>query len=312
MISITCTQCRTVLTIDDAFAGGVCRCQHCGTIQTVPKNSANTASYVNPSATASKALYQNQSASRTGGTGGGNVATTGSQSPSGLDDLAQAVVSSGLSGSGLRSSGDAPSTTPLPKTPQAQLVKPEASAGAVQKKKPPVIPIAIAGGVVVVGIVVWLVIHALSGGTGGSSGGGGTTTSKGSFSGVPLSGSTVVYVIDRGNSLAHDFDAVKAATYESISTLGADGKFAVILWNNGGSDVAFPNDGVRNATSDQKQLLSEQLDKVQATGASRLRGGLERALARSPNSIVMITGKPGRLDEDDENALSEAKEKYAG
>ena len=36
MISITCTHCKTLLEMDDAFAGGVCRCQHCGTIQTVP------------------------------------------------------------------------------------------------------------------------------------------------------------------------------------------------------------------------------------------------------------------------------------
>lgn len=37
MIRLECSNCRTVLTIDDAFAGGVCRCQQCGTIQTVPK-----------------------------------------------------------------------------------------------------------------------------------------------------------------------------------------------------------------------------------------------------------------------------------
>jgi hypothetical protein len=36
MIRIACTHCKTVLTVDDAFAGGVCRCQHCGTIQVVP------------------------------------------------------------------------------------------------------------------------------------------------------------------------------------------------------------------------------------------------------------------------------------
>ena len=39
MIQLQCTQCSTVLSIDDAFAGGVCRCQHCGTIQTVPAQS---------------------------------------------------------------------------------------------------------------------------------------------------------------------------------------------------------------------------------------------------------------------------------
>ena len=36
MISVICTQCRARLEMDDAFAGGVCRCQYCGTIQTVP------------------------------------------------------------------------------------------------------------------------------------------------------------------------------------------------------------------------------------------------------------------------------------
>jgi hypothetical protein len=36
MIELTCTKCQTVLTLDDAFAGGVCRCKQCGAIQTVP------------------------------------------------------------------------------------------------------------------------------------------------------------------------------------------------------------------------------------------------------------------------------------
>ena len=30
MISVICTQCRAQLEMDDAFAGGVCRCQYCG------------------------------------------------------------------------------------------------------------------------------------------------------------------------------------------------------------------------------------------------------------------------------------------
>ncbi len=41
MISLPCTHCQRVLTIDEAFAGGVCRCQHCGTIQTVPGHLKN-------------------------------------------------------------------------------------------------------------------------------------------------------------------------------------------------------------------------------------------------------------------------------
>src|SRR6185369_17907745 len=38
MISLNCTSCKKVLEVDEAFAGGVCRCQHCGTIQTVPSH----------------------------------------------------------------------------------------------------------------------------------------------------------------------------------------------------------------------------------------------------------------------------------
>jgi hypothetical protein len=44
MISLSCTNCKSVLEIDDAFAGGVCRCTHCGTIQTVPAHLKGNAS----------------------------------------------------------------------------------------------------------------------------------------------------------------------------------------------------------------------------------------------------------------------------
>ena len=85
MISLTCTTCRNVLSIDDAFAGGVCRCQHCGTIQTVPTHLKHgTKTGVEP-----KTLYKHRSRAE-------------SASGTGLHDLAEAVTSSGLAGSGLR------------------------------------------------------------------------------------------------------------------------------------------------------------------------------------------------------------------
>lgn len=61
MISLTCTSCNRSLEIDDAFAGGVCRCQFCGTIQTVPANLKTTgrpATPVGGAGTPQKALYQ--------------------------------------------------------------------------------------------------------------------------------------------------------------------------------------------------------------------------------------------------------------
>jgi len=65
MISLTCTSCKRSLEIDDAFAGGVCRCQFCGTIQTVPaslKQGGRPATPVGKSPGTQKTLYEKQAA----------------------------------------------------------------------------------------------------------------------------------------------------------------------------------------------------------------------------------------------------------
>ena len=65
MISLTCTSCKRSLEIDDAFAGGVCRCQFCGTIQTVPaslKQGGRPATPVGKSPGTQKTLYEKQTA----------------------------------------------------------------------------------------------------------------------------------------------------------------------------------------------------------------------------------------------------------
>src|SRR5712664_3533526 len=96
MIRITCTNCKAQLSIDEAFAGGVCRCQHCGTIQTVPKHmkeGAAPAAVKKAGNGAPKTLYRDK-------------IRVGSDAGSGLDAIAEIVASSGLSGSGLGSSGN--------------------------------------------------------------------------------------------------------------------------------------------------------------------------------------------------------------
>src|ERR1700722_19303356 len=111
MIRITCTSCKNVLSIDDAFAGGVCRCQHCGTIQTVPahlKGSAEKAAAAQASEVAAgtrppKMLYKSYARAAVG-------------SGSGLDDLANLVASSGLSDPNLSKTRKAPTRTAV-KTP---------------------------------------------------------------------------------------------------------------------------------------------------------------------------------------------------
>ena len=92
MISLTCTSCKKVLQIDDAFAGGVCRCQYCGTIQTVPASLKRANRPGAPPSAGSKALYEKK------------PREPGSRSGSGLESLAEAAgaaSSGGGSGSGL-------------------------------------------------------------------------------------------------------------------------------------------------------------------------------------------------------------------
>ncbi|MGF1632531.1 MAG: hypothetical protein ACFCVE_01670 [Phycisphaerae bacterium] len=82
MIELTCTQCRNRLQIDDGFAGGVCRCNACGTIQTVPGSAGASGA---PGGGRSKPLFR-----------------AGPRAGESLDELADVVASSGLGGSRLR------------------------------------------------------------------------------------------------------------------------------------------------------------------------------------------------------------------
>src|ERR1700710_2160597 len=107
MIQINCTQCQEVLQIDDAFAGGVCRCKHCGTIQTVPKRLKG--SNGDSAAITQSAMAAGISLTRTAG----KNPTYDQGSGTGLDDLAGIVASSGLSSSRLRKA-DKPAVKPAP------------------------------------------------------------------------------------------------------------------------------------------------------------------------------------------------------
>src|SRR4051812_21913628 len=83
MIVVNCSQCKARLEMDDAFAGGVCRCHYCGTIQAVPANARR---------------LQAAPAVPAGGNGAPRQPPAG-----GLDALADAVASSGLTRGALHS-----------------------------------------------------------------------------------------------------------------------------------------------------------------------------------------------------------------
>jgi hypothetical protein len=102
MIQITCTSCQALLSMDDAFAGGVCRCRHCGAIQTVPRHhkQAVARSRARPTTVAAIA-------------GGGAETRSKGFTPAEMADDAANVASSGLAAEVRRTSAAAP---PPPRT----------------------------------------------------------------------------------------------------------------------------------------------------------------------------------------------------
>jgi hypothetical protein len=273
MIRIACTNCKTVLTIDDAFAGGVCRCQHCGTIQTVP---GKKSSAPGQSVSAAKAIYRG---SKPDGSG------------TGLEELAEIVASSGLSGSGLTS---------------RRLTKTPASAPPPLPKN--LVPIFIAVGAVIlllVVIIIWLLMH-----RGPASSNEGTfatpaaahqpATIEPNICGINLNAASVVYLLDRGSATQEYFAALKDATLKSAASLGSNRKFQIIFWNNGpeGTDpVAFPQDSSAYATPDSITAAQKAIDDVSASGASDAKPAMVKALAVQPEVIVIATAKGYSLDD---------------
>ena len=282
MIRLSCTNCREVLTIDDAFAGGVCRCQHCGTIQTVPATAGASATEV---AVGGPAL---------GGGRNGSVFGGPAHEGTGLDELAGAVASSGLSSRRLRQPavGERPAT---------------AAARPPARRTNPMPLFAVAGVViaVLVGVVVYLAtrgptVNPATNAPRGSiptAGATPATPASATFCGSPLAGDTVVYLLDRGQSSQEVLGAVEDATLKSAASLGSGKHFQVVFWDNGGELVAYPPVGTAYATGSNVDAARAALKDVAAYGQTDVKPALTMALGQHPDTIVIATAKGWSLDE---------------
>lgn len=295
MITIICTNCQASLAIDDAFAGGVCRCQHCGTIQTVPA----------PQKTSRPASPESHSGKPPKQPGAPKALYKGTAPPAsgtGLDDLAEAVASSGLAGSGLASARTARSAPP--ETTEAEPKR---------KKALPVILMAAAALVVLVGVAIAILLSHFGNRTSGPAGTANPTASaqSASFCGIPLTGGSVIFLLDRGNATGDLFDTLKATCYKSLAQLGDDRQFQVILWDPVPADtgtIEFPRGSLRNATSGEIENLQRDFQDVSTIGSTSLAGPLAEAIGRHPRQIVIATGK-WDLDDADVSALRDAQAK---
>jgi hypothetical protein len=137
MISLTCTSCKKVLEIDDAFAGGVCRCQYCGTIQTVPASLKQSSRAGSPAiGTGAKTLYQRPSRGNINAPGDAATAASGSQS--------------GARGTSSGAGEMPPTRAPVPGAGRKSLIPPIAMRSALA---------AVVVVVVILAVLVWFILR---------------------------------------------------------------------------------------------------------------------------------------------------------
>jgi hypothetical protein len=287
MIQINCTNCKALLQIDDAFAGGVCRCRYCGTIQTVPKHlkdangesASSVAAAAVGSAKPAKTLYQKKRSA---------VLDPGAGSGSGLDDLAGIVASSGLSSSRLQKKAGGEKPT---------------------RKQDPTLTIVLAsaGGLVVLllGIIIFLALRdrgpveekpvsppapAPQAVEPAES----QKTVEPNFLGVPVEGEDVLFVVDRGASsqTGGRLDLVKQALLRSVRSLGVGRKFGVVFWYiEGSKPQCFPPAGLRAATSQNIGELQKFLDDIYTVGRTEMPLAVEHACRAGADAVVLVPMK---------------------
>ncbi len=284
MIRITCAKCKTILTVDDGFAGGVCRCQHCGAIQTVPAVTKKQTDALTPAPAARIVSVGNQSAVRA-------PAPPTVEAP--LDDLA-AAVDGGTHGRRIAVSRR--------RRTDNQIV---------------LIVAAVVGVLVVFALLAFWLLRDSDNSTAptdprqsssrivaGTPDPTATGTPHGTpgIAGIPLSSESVVYLVDQGQGSGQTYDAIKGAVWQSIKSLPAATKFQVIFWETTGILAYPPN--LAEATPENIASTGQIIADSFFFGQSRIDRAMAKALAAKPAEMVIITGKEGMGDDFTQTVLN--------
>jgi hypothetical protein len=289
MIRITCTHCRQLLTIDDGFAGGVCRCQHCGTIQTVP--AAAGKSQDRGAAPTAKTLYRAEARKIEG-----HSVELPTPDTSSLDQLADIVSSSGLAHS-------------------ARTARPTSGGGngmSIEAKEPPrrLAPVNILAAVAVLVLVgavaIFLMWHGQAAPNPSSAPPATSVTESAptgpSFCGMSIDAQDiVVYLLDNGGSAGDTLQAMTTDCMQSIKSLGPERRFKVIFWRDDGP--VYPRDGTSRAIPDEIANCQTALQDAFAQGSAVADGAMKEAVATRPDAIVLVTAKADQLPDDFADAM---------
>ena len=323
MIQLQCTHCSTVLSIDDAFAGGVCRCQHCGTIQTVPTKAQAAQAADGSPQPSPQPLFKRK----------GRIESALSPYSDDLEKAADQIPSSGMaagavtSGVNRRSATDnVPMSSQLPMSSipmssqlpmsgttlsaaetrqrqaeaRGQKVHVHAMPGsqpAGNSKRTLVYVAAGALAAVVVGLGLWLTLGRSGRGT--DLGISTTPPSREdvatlaaptpSMAGVELKGDTIGYVIDRSGCSAQVFADMLRACERSTETLGAARKFQLVVLN-ADRVILYPRSGPQNAnTSNRQGLVKAVGDEVYLSASKNTADMISKIVDGKPDAIVLLS-----------------------
>ena len=322
MIRINCTQCKSTLDIDEAFAGGVCRCQHCGTIQTVPKH-LKTAVSTSPTPMPAANSGNGKSFDHYGTKSNPMGSKTSGSHASGLDELADVVASSGglshgLTGSGLQNRRNM-------RGPTRELPAPSASP--IDPAKTKLVPMILIIGLAIVlmlGVIIGILINnnksnstAENQPNTGSRSTGLTSTNTNTnpnptiqpkqvqapakpkpitgpqIFNTPLIDESVVYLIDRGAASQPVFDLMVKACSNSIVKLSAAQRYQVVFWKLDSDKEAFavPKKMVQAGDKAQISKLESDLGMISCYGESSIKSAMDKAIYSNPAAIVILTPK---------------------
>jgi hypothetical protein len=98
----------------------------------------------------------------------------------------------------------------------------------------------------------------------------------------------VIYVMDGGSGMRSVFDSARIAVLNSVESLG-DGKFNVIVAGEGGDTVISP--GLTAGGKSAAGKLTPTLQEVIPTGAADISRAITAAIAMKPKTIVLLTRK---------------------
>jgi len=269
-IKIRCTECRKKVSIDEAFAGGMCRCPYCKALVYVPEAGSGAAPGRRPAAPGVRPEAPWQRPAAPGGAT--PPPPPGAPAPAqehipmarpvkiqGIITIVLLVLLLGMVGVGIYITLryiTPPARTDGPNVPDYEI---RVDPMKVSKEGP-------------------------------------------AIAGVKLTASPVVYVIDAGSSMREAFDPARVMTETSVLSLGGKVRFNVLLCQE--EEDRWMGEDFQEGGTVGRKAIAEFVKGLAPSGATDLPRALKAALEKKPKAIILLARKV--VDDTDEVA-TEAK-----